>query len=62
LVAYCAYPPPVNIAITFLSVISSVTGSTKYPAHSKPIIFVIPLGGGYLPYDFILNIRMSIAE
>jgi hypothetical protein len=50
-ITYCENPPPESNAITFLSVISLVFGSTKYPEHSRPKIYVTPLGGGYFPFD-----------
>jgi hypothetical protein len=50
-ITYSENPPPESNAITFLSVISFVFGSTKYPEHSRPKIYVTPLGGGYFPLD-----------
>ena len=44
-----AYPPPGSKAMTRLLVISFVYGSTRYPLHSNPIVFVTPFGGGYKP-------------
>jgi hypothetical protein len=51
-ITYSENPPPESNAITFLSVISFVVGSTKYPEHSRPNIYVTPFGGGYFPLDF----------
>lgn len=48
--AYSANPPPERRAMTLLVV--TVSFSTRYPAHSRPMISEAPGGAGYLPYDY----------